>query len=82
MTRRTQLRIVRPLIPAAPREEIDDSIEQLVADRRFGPPLDYAEGNEAETTTGVLPLLSLPEWLLLAFITAAGIVGVWIGWPS
>lgn len=82
MNRRTELRIVRPLVPTAPREEIDDSIEQLVADRRFGPPLDYADGNEAEATTGVLPLLSLTEWCLLAFITAAGVVGVWIGWSS
>lgn len=81
MTRRTELRIVRPLVPAAKREEIDDSIEKLVADRRATAPLDYVDIGPREKPAAA-PLLSALEWLVLAFITAGGIFGVWIGWPS
>lgn len=89
MNRRTELRIVRPLVPDAPREEIDDSIAQLVADRRATrrselpdrAPLDYVDSDPRARPVAA-PLLSGLEWLVLALITAGGIFGVWIGWPS
>lgn len=79
---RTQLRIVRPLIPAAPREEINDSVEQLVADRRSatrpdGAPLDYAEPDTTEHS-GV----DLVPKILLASICALGVIALLIGFSA
>lgn len=81
MKRRTELRIVRPLVPPAPREEIDDSIDRLVADRRGElpnrAPLDYVELHTPERSA-----VDLVSKILIVSILALGVIALAIGFSA